>query len=171
MSTHSLTPARKEAVSVVRGDNPVRGLQNDVNRLFNDFFGDLSFPSWDRFLGDRFSSGLSMKTPALDLREGDKAYTLVAEVPGMQAKDIQVSTADGCIILTGEKTEAHETHDKDYIRQERSYGSFRRVVPMPADADIDNVKAEMKNGLLTLTIARKAEDSAKTRKIDIRELA
>ena len=42
---------------------------------------------------------------------------------------------------------------------------------MPADADIDNVKAEMKNGLLTLTIARKAEDSTKSRKVDIRELA
>jgi HSP20 family protein len=176
MSTQSLTPARKEAVSVVRGDNPIRGLQNDVNRLFNDFFGDLSFPSWDNFLGDnffgdRFTSALSMKMPALDLRESDKAYTLVAEVPGMQAKDIQVSTADGCITLAGEKSESHETRDKDYIRQERSHGSFRRVVPMPADADIDNVKAEMKNGLLTLTIARKAEDSTKSRKVDIRELA
>lgn len=171
MSTQSLTPARKEAVSVVRGDNPIRGLQNDVNRLFNDFFGDLSFPSWDRFLGDRFPSALSMKMPALDLRESEKAYTLVAEVPGMQAKDIQVSTADGCITLAGEKSEAHETRDKDYIRQERNHGSFRRVIPMPADADIDNVKAEMKNGLLTLTITRKAEDSTKSRKVDIRELA
>ncbi|MGN6208519.1 Hsp20/alpha crystallin family protein [Asticcacaulis sp.] len=171
MSTQSLTPARKEAVSVVRGDNPIRGLQNDVNRLFNDFFGDLSFPSWDNFFGDRFTSAMSMKMPALDLRESDKAYTLVAEVPGMQAKDIQVSTTDGCITLAGEKVESHETRDKDYIRQERSHGSFRRVIPMPADADIDNVKAEMKNGLLTLTIARKAEDSTKSRKVDIRELA
>lgn len=175
MSTQSLTPARKEAVPVVRGDNPIRGLQNDVNRLFNDFFGDLSFPLWDNFLGDRFTSApsmkMAMKMPALDLRESDKAYTLVAEVPGMQAKDIQVSTADGCITLAGEKSESHETRDKDYIRQERSHGSFRRVVPMPADADIDNVKAEMKNGLLTLTIARKAEDSTKSRKVDIRELA
>ena len=72
----------KTSVPVARGENPIRSLQSDVNRLFNDFFGDLSFPSWDNFFGDRFTSALSMKMPALDLRESDKAYTLVAEVPG-----------------------------------------------------------------------------------------
>ncbi|HTM82829.1 Hsp20/alpha crystallin family protein [Asticcacaulis sp.] len=171
MSNQSLTPSRKEAVAVSRGDNPIRGLQNDVNRLFNEFFGDLAFPAWDRFLGDRFAATFAMKAPAIDLRESDKAYTLVAEVPGMQVKDIQISTSDGCLTLAGERNEEKETHDKGYIRQECSYGSFRRVVPMPADADIDAVKAEMKNGLLTLTIAKKAPDTTKTRKIDIREVA
>jgi HSP20 family protein len=170
MSNQALTPARKDSISVHSGENPIRSLQTDVNRLFNDFFGDIAFPSWNRFAGEGLAIPFSTKAPALDVRESDGAYTVLAEVPGMAAKDIQVYTSDGCITLAGEKKEETETREKGYWRQERSYGSFKRVVPMPDDADIDSVKAEMKNGLLTLTIARKAEDSTKTRKVDIREL-
>jgi HSP20 family protein len=171
MSNQAVTPARKASIPVHSGENPIRSLQTDVNRLFNDFFGDLAFPSWNRFAGEGFAIPFSTKAPALDVRESETAYTVLAEVPGLAAKDVQVYTSDGCITLAGEKKEETETHEKGYWRQERSYGSFKRVVPMPADADIDSVAAEMKNGLLTLTVPKKTDDSAKSRKVDIRELA
>lgn len=171
MSTQSLAPAQKTQVAVTRGENPIRDLQYDVNRLFNDFFGDLEFPAFERLFNRGFPATVSRTAPAIDLREDDKAYTLVAEVPGMHAKDIQVSAANGCITLSGEKMEKAETRDKDYIRQECSYGSFKRVVALPPDADIEAVSAEMKDGLLSLTVAKKTDDKTKSHKVSIREVA
>ncbi len=155
----------KTSVPVARGENPIRSLQSDVNRLFNDFFGELSFPAFDR-LTDRFFQPM----PALDISSTDKAYTVTAEVPGMDSKDIQLSAADGYITLKGEKSQETKTEDKGYVRRERSYGSFQRIIELPKDAEIDAVKAEMRNGILTLTVPRNVEVE-KTRKIDIHEVA
>lgn len=156
----------KAPVPVSRGDNPIRSLQSSVNRLFDDFFGDLSFPAFDR-LTEAFTG----PTPAVDVAQGEKAYTVSAELPGMEAGDVQVSAADGYLTIKGEKTEESSTEHDGYVRKERSYGSFQRVIALPKDADFDDTKAELHNGLLTVTVARKPEAATAARRINVREVA
>lgn len=156
----------KSTVPVSRGDHPVRSLQNDVNRLFNDFFGDLSFPAFDRL-----STAMFAPTPAVDVAETDSGYRVTAELPGVDAKDVEITVSDGYITLKGEKSHRETTKDKGFVRQERTYGSFRRVFALPKDADLDHAKAEMKNGVLTLSVTRRADAETATHKINIREVA
>ena len=166
MTTSRELVTRKGSVAVSRGDNPIRGLQGEVNRLFNDFFGDFSFP-----VLDHLPAALFTPTPAIDVAETDTGYVVTAELPGIEAKDIEISVSDGYVTLQGERSHHKTTDNKNFVRQERSYGAFKRVLPLPKDADLDQAQAEMRNGVLTLTIARTPESAGERHKIKIREVA
>lgn len=153
-------------VPVLRNWNPLRNLQSGVNRVFDDFFGDFSLPSW----GSRAET-MSFNDPAIDIVQNDKIYTITAELPGMNAKDVKVTVADGYLVLAGEKSEETSTERADYVCQERSYGSFQRVVGLPPDAEVESASAEMRNGVLSISLQRRAGAAANERRLDIRELA
>ena len=163
ITSRDLAPT-KGHVPVAKGDHPVRSLQGDVNRLFNEFFGDFAFPAFDRLT-------VFAPTPAIDVAETDSGYRVTAELPGIAAKDVEITVADGYLTLKGEKSHQHTTTDKGFVRQERTFGSFRRVFALPKDADLDHAQAELKDGILTLTVTKHADADADTRKIDIREVA
>ena len=164
MNQVSASPSQP-SVAVTQGDDPVRDLQRDVNRLFNDFFGDLGMPTLNRL-----SAGLFAPQPAIDITQAEDSYKITAELPGLASTDVQVTAGEGYIMLKGEKSQETQSEGKGFYRRERSFGSFQRVVDLPKDGDFEHINAEMKNGLLTVTIPRRAE-SAQTRKIDIREVA
>ncbi len=164
MNQVSASPSQP-SVAVTQGDDPVRDLQRDVNRLFNDFFGDLGMPTLNRL-----SAGLFAPQPAIDITQAEDSYKITAELPGLASTDVQVTAGEGYIMLKGEKSQETQSEGKGFYRRERSFGSFQRVVDLPKDGDFEHINAEMKNGLLTVTIPRRAE-STQTRKIDIREVA
>jgi len=164
MNQVSASPSQS-SVPVTQSGDPVRDLQRDVNRLFNDFFGDLGLPALNRL-----SAGLFTPQPAIDIAQADNSYMITAELPGLASSDIQVTAGDGYITLKGEKSQETQSEGNGFYRRERSFGSFQRVVDLPKDADFEHINAEMKNGLLTVTIPRRAE-STQARTIDIRELA
>lgn len=159
-------PGSTASVPVVRGGNPIRNLQSGVNRLFDDFFGDFTFPVFGQITG-----GVFALSPAIDITETGEGYSISAEVPGLDIGDIDVSAADNCLTLSGEKSFESESQDRNYVRQERSYGNFRRVITMPADADLDSTSATIRNGVLTIAIKRRKDAASQSRKIDIREVA
>jgi HSP20 family protein len=164
MNQVSASPSQ-QSVPVSQGDDPVRDLQRDVNRLFNDFFSDLGLPALNRL-----STGLFAPQPAIDIAQAEDSYTITAELPGLASPDIQVTAGDGYITLKGEKSQDTQSESKGFYRRERSFGSFQRLIDLPKDADFEHINAEMKNGLLTVNIPRRAE-GAQARKIDIREVA
>lgn len=97
-------------------------------------------------------------TPKLDIKASDAEYAVSAELPGVSEKDISLEVEDRTLILSGEKKEEHEDKkegDGGYYRMERSYGSFRRALALPDDADIESVKADFKDGVLRVNIPRK----------------
>ncbi|HWU49167.1 MAG TPA: Hsp20/alpha crystallin family protein [Asticcacaulis sp.] len=163
---NSITSASNANVPVLRGWNPLRNLQSGVNRVFDDFFGDFNMPAlWGR------PDAFNVAEPAIDIVQNDKAYTINAEIPGLNAKDVKVTVADGYLVLAGEKSEEKTTERADYVCQERSYGSFQRVVGLPADADLDSASAQMRNGVLSISVKRRVGAAANERRLDIREVA
>lgn len=157
MALRDLIPSRN-AVPVVRGTHPIRTFQDEVNALFDDFFSDLTLPVATR---------AGQVRTAVDLAETDKAFVVTAEVPGIEAKDLTLSVADGYLTLKGERKQETREDKGGYFRQERSFGSFQRVIGLPANADLDAAKAEMKNGVLTIEVPKTAAPKVEEKKIEI----
>jgi HSP20 family protein len=164
MSVRDVTATAKN-VPVQKKADPFRSLQQEVNHLFDSFFGETA-PRWLHGVEAAFAT-----MPAIDVAENSKGYTVMAEIPGMDAKDVQVTACDGYLTIKGEKKEESHEEKQGYFRQERSYGSFQRMVQLPAAADMDKVDAHVSRGVLTVTIARKADAHGKERKIDIKQAA
>ena len=104
--------------------------------------------------------------PVADISEDDSTYRIVAEVPGVAREDISVTVDQGVLSLCGERR-SESGGDKGQVhRTERSYGSFRRSFRIPEDAEGDTVKAEFKNGLLSVTLAK--VEQPKPRQVEVK---
>lgn len=134
----------------------------DIDRVFDNFFRNaltnLSGPP--AALGD-----LSLR---LDVTETDKAYTVKADLPGMEEKDVAITLEDGVLTISGEKTQEQEEEGKTFHRIERSYGTFRRALTLPADADETGIAAHMKNGVLEIEIAKAPEAPKSAKRIEVK---
>ena len=105
--------------------------------------------------------------PPVDIYETEDAIVLKAELPGVDAKDVEVRVEDNTLYLKGERKFEKEVKEQNYHRVERSYGSFARSFSLPNSISADQVKAEFKDGLLTLTMPKREEAKPKTIKIDV----
>jgi HSP20 family protein len=166
MTVRQLAPSGKNVPVQQKPSSPLVALQNEVNRVFNSFFGESSWPRWWHGVESAFGA-----TPALDVCENSKSFTISAEIPGMDAKDVQVTVADGYLTVQGEKKEETKEEKEGYFRQERSYGSFQRMVQLPNAADMDKAEARIEKGVLTVTVPKKPESQTKERRIDVKEAA
>lgn len=117
-----------------------------------------------RNFGTRLSEWLA---PASEASSDGKAYRIAIELPGVEEKDIEVTVDDGMVTVKGEKRESREEKGETWYFSERQYGSFTRSFRLPADADQGAVSADLKDGVLTLTVARAAPEAAKARKVPI----
>lgn len=130
-------------------------LRNEIDRLFDATLPDLTQPS----------HLLSGWTPALDVYEDKDNFIVKAELPGMKKEDIDVSLHDGSLSISGERKSETKHKDAEVYRAERFYGRFQRTVTLPAPVAADNVKAQYKDGVLTVTLAKTEE--AKPKHIDV----
>ncbi|MGB4467190.1 MAG: Hsp20/alpha crystallin family protein [Azovibrio sp.] len=147
------TPATSGAVS------PILQLHREMERLFDDTFRGfgLSVPG----LSPLPSEWAGMLKPALDIHETDKQYKITLEVPGVEEKDIQITVDDEVLLVRGEKRQEQEQDEGGFHRVERAYGSFQRALNLPEDADQDSIKAVFKNGVLTITMDKRAVSASK----------
>lgn len=130
-------------------------LRDELDRLFDLPFAGLAGPS----------SWMSGWTPALDVYEGQDQYVVKAEVPGMSKDDIHVSLHDGSLTISGERKSEHNQEESGVYRAERYFGRFERTLDLPTGVDPSKVKADYRDGILTVTLA-KAEE-AKPKKINV----
>jgi len=107
--------------------------------------------------------------PAVDIVEKPEAFIISAELPGMFAKDVDVSLDDGVLTISGEKEDEKKegAEDSQYYLFERRYGSFRRAFTLPNAVDAEKVAAEFDNGLLKVTLPKTENVKAKGRKISV----
>jgi HSP20 family protein len=155
---------RGDKLSVRReNDSPVMTIQNEMNRMFDQFFN-------DPFTLVPFSSSRSLNEfmPRIDVSETETTLTVTAELPGMEEKDIQITMDRDALILSGEKKTDLEEKGKNFHKVERSYGSFQRVIPLVSEVDADKVEAAFKNGVLTITCPKPASAVKQSRKINIK---
>lgn len=120
---------------------------------------------FDDRLGLRSGESLGW-TPACDVFEDGEAVTLRFELAGVEPKDVEIRYENGVITLRGERKMEKEEKKENYHRVEMSYGSFTRSFSLPAVVDAEKIKAEAKNGVLTVTLPKKAE--AKPRPITVK---
>ena len=103
--------------------------------------------------------------PSIDVSESDEEIVVKAEVPGVSPEDIDISIDDNNLVISGEKKQESEEKDRNYYRVERSYGSFRRSLALPSGADVENIKASSRDGILSIVIPK--SNDRKSRKIEI----
>ena len=108
---------------------------------------------------------LSGWTPALDVHEDKENFIVKAELPGMKREDIDVSLHDGALSISGERKSETKHEDAEVHRTERFFGRFQRTVALPASVAADKVKAQYKDGVLTVTLPKTEE--AKPKQIDV----
>ena len=143
--------------------DPFSALSNRMERLFGDFFDD--FGSGPSHVLDRKTGGFS---PSLDLSQTDKEITVSVEVPGIEPKDIKLSLNKDHLTISGHKKEESKDESKHYSRLERCYGSFRRVIALGCPVDQDKTEAEFKNGVLTITLPKRADAVSEPKRIEIK---
>jgi len=130
-------------------------LRDEIDRLFEAPLAELA----------RSSNLLSGWTPALDVYEQKENFILKAELPGMKKEDITVSLHDGSVSISGERKSDTKHEDSEVYRAERFFGRFQRTVTLPAPVAADKVKAQYKDGVLTVTLPKTEE--AKPKQIDV----
>lgn len=92
--------------------------------------------------------------PSVDVSETAKEIIVRAEIPGMEAKDIDVNLDGNVLTIKGERKRDHEVRDENFHRVERSYGSFHRSLQLPAEVEGDKIKATYKKGVLKITLPK-----------------
>ena len=100
--------------------------------------------------------------PAVDIKDTKEGTMLTADLPGISKKDIKVEVENNCLCISGQRNEVHEEKDDKHIKRERVQGSFYRRFTLPTDADTDNIKANVNDGVLSVLIPkRKAGDNGR----------
>ena len=159
---------RKAAPAEASVPDVWRSFRSEMDRLFDRF----GFPSFRRILDMepawRPLSTFTFSAPAVDLSEDDKGYKITAELPGLNAKDVDVSVSDGRLVLKGEKRQEKEEKEKNYFFSERAYGSFQRAFELPASVDRDKIAADFAKGVLTITLPKTAEAQKQSKKIEVK---
>ncbi len=158
--------------------NPLLNIHQEIDSLFDRVMsgtGNMHFPSimgHSRQAVSNSPSDVFIK-PRLDIKERKKDYQINVEIPGVEEDGINLEVSDGTLIISGEKKYEKENKDERYYSIERSYGSFRRILSLPEDANDQEIDAKFKNGVLSITIPRKEIEKQKenTRQIEIKKAA
>ncbi len=157
----------KRPLSPARHHDPMLQIHRDIDHLFDQFFRGWGVPQLGGFGHEASFNADSLLKPRVDLSAADKEYLLTVEIPGVEEKDVSVDISNNTMTIKGEKKLEKEDRDKNYYRIERSYGSFQRVLSLPADVDQDAIKASFKNGVLSVTMPRKVLPAGDVKKVEI----
>jgi HSP20 family protein len=95
---------------------------------------------------------MGMWTPAIEVFEGEGNLVVRAELPGLNKEDVKVEMTDDGLVIQGERKREHEERREGFYRSERSYGRFYRLVPLPEDANAEQVRAQFNNGVLEISV-------------------
>src|SRR5207247_9185639 len=123
----------------------MRRFADEMDRMFEGF----GFPSIERLrpwnTSERFS-------PTVDMFERDGKLVISADLPGLNKDDVKVDVTEDAVIIEGERKYEHEKHEEGVYRSERSYGQFRRQIPLPQGVKTETARANLKNGVLEITL-------------------
>jgi HSP20 family protein len=150
-----------------RHHDPMVQIHRDIDQIFDQFFRGWDFPRTGGFGNFPSFTADSLFKPKVDLSAAEKEYLLTVEIPGVNEKEVMVDISNNTMTIKGEKRQEKEDKDKNYYRIERSYGAFQRVLSLPEDVDQENIRASFKNGVLSITMPRKALPAGEVKKVEI----
>ena len=126
-----------------------------LDEMFRDFF--------------RRPSGAEggIAEPPVELAESDGEMTVKMEVPGVEKEQIQLTVADDHLVVRGETRREKEEKQRNFYRQEIRYGAFQRTIALPVEVDATKAKAELKNGILKVTLPKNTQPKARDVKVAV----
>jgi len=149
-----------------------QSFRDEMERVFDRFASAFSVPSLRRMFdfepARRVESTFAFTMPAIDIAENDKSYKITAELPGMEADNIDVGVSGDTLTIKGEKRQEKEEKEENYYLCERSFGSFERSFMLPDGVDRDKISSELTKGVLTVILPKTAEAQKQHRKIEVK---
>lgn len=129
--------------------------------------------SLEERMNEAFSSDLSKDvlsdfTPTVNTREGEFAFHIDVDLPGVKKEDISVKVDNNVLTLKGERKSKKEVKEKDYYKKESSFGSFTRSFRLPENVDAENIHAESKEGVLEITLPKKEVKNETAKQIKVK---
>lgn len=137
----------------------MNSLQHQLNRLFDDA---LTPENWDNF-------GNWSSFPAAEIIDRDDAFHLKLEIPGIDAKDLDIQVMKDRVAIAGERKSETRSEDNGTTRSEFRYGKFQRVIPLSAHIQNTDVTADYKDGILNLTLPKAEAEQNKVVKVNLGE--
>lgn len=130
-------------------------LQRQINRLFEDNISPTAFEN------------SVARVPAAEIKETENEIHLKLELPGMEAKDLDIQVTENAVAISGERKSENKTEENGVFKSEFHYGKFQRVIPLPTRIQNTNVAAEYKNGILNLTLPKTEQEKNKVVKVNL----
>ena len=144
-------------MSLARYNNPWNLLNNLQRELYNTDYNQLN---------DDASAATASWTPSVDISENKNAFTLIADIPGVDPANIDIAMEKGVLTIKGERQTESTEEGENYRRVERQSGQFYRRFTLPDSADADKIEAKSAHGVLTVTIPK--QEVAVSRKIEVK---
>lgn len=131
-------------------------LEHQLNRVFGDFFGRTGH-----------ESNLTSWAPAVDIVETEDALTVKADLPDVKPEELDIRVENNVLTIRGERKFEKKTDEKNYLRVERAYGSFSRSFSLSSTVNAEAIKADYRDGVLTLSIPKREEAKPKQIKVNV----
>ena len=138
-------------------DSRFPSLRDEMDKMFEEFFEKVRFPSTREHTW----------TPALDIYETKKEIIITVDIPGIDPKAVAVSIMEDSLTIKGERKKEPDLKDEELYRVEREFGTFQRMVQLPAEVTADKAKAAYTNGVLRIVIPKAQKSAPKEVKVDI----
>jgi HSP20 family protein len=145
-------------MSLVRYNNP----WNLLNTLQRELYD----PAYNKLNDDDASVATANWAPSVDISENDKSFTLLADIPGVNPDDIEISMEKGVLTIKGERNTENVEEGENFRRVERQSGQFYRRFTLPDSADADKIEAKSEHGVLKITIPK--QEVALSRRIEVK---
>jgi len=144
-----------------RGPYFIRNIQDELNRIIEDTFGEINLPETEQQKEGR------IWRPAVEMKEENDEYTIKAELPGIEKDNIDIEVTEESITIKAETEHKKEEEKENIYKSEFRYGKFMRTIPFPSEVDSLQAKAEYKDGVLKITVPKSEEEHKKIKKIKL----
>ena len=159
MASRSLAPSSRSS-----SRTPAFPALLDTFRLMNTLLGDVVSTR----PGDGAGNAMLLAQPRMNIDDTGNEIRVTVELPGVSEADVQITLDDDMLVIAGEKRDEREVEDRDLRLVERVFGQFRRVIQLPFSPNPDQVEASFRDGILTITVPKNAEQRSKQRQIEVK---
>ncbi len=126
----------------------------------------------EKFFGKKITDEAALDenvslVPSVNISDKDNSFEVSVALPGVDKKDVNIEVRDNCLVISSEKEYENEEKNDNWVRREYGYASFQRMFELPESADPDKIKAKMKNGVLSISIAKKEGHEPDRKKIAV----
>ena len=136
----------------------MRSLRRSFNHL-NSLFDTME---------DDKESAISSFTPSVNTREGEYAYHVDVDLPGVKKEDINIDVKENVLTISGERSSKEETKEEGYYRVESSFGKFQRSFTLPENVDVEDINASTSDGVLEVVIPKLKAEKQESKKIEVK---